>query len=80
MSKIITTRTPLRISFAGGGTDLQSAVRAMGEPGMVLNMSINRLLDVNAPRSSSTTSIIFELVTSGVFLKNCSNKYFITID
>ncbi len=52
MRDFITTRTPLRISFAGGGTDLKSAVEAMGEPGMVLNMAINKYVYIIVKKHS----------------------------
>lgn len=43
---MIITKTPLRISFGGGGTDIASAVDAMGEPGAVVNLAINKYVYV----------------------------------
>ena len=42
---MIITRTPLRISFAGGGTDLPSFYRAHGG-GAVTNAAIDRYVHV----------------------------------
>ena len=39
--KMIITRTPLRITFVGGGTDLASYYRSSG-PGVVINAAINK--------------------------------------
>lgn len=49
---MIVTRTPLRIGLAGGGTDLESSVVAMGEPGMVINLSINKYVYVTVKKHS----------------------------
>ena len=43
---MIVTKTPLRISFGGGGTDIASAVDAMGEAGAVVNLAINKYVYV----------------------------------
>ena len=40
----VITRTPLRISLAGGGTDLRSFYET--EPGAVLSTTISRHVDV----------------------------------
>ena len=40
---MIITRTPLRITFTGGGTDLQSYYKLNG-PGMVINAAINKYI------------------------------------
>lgn len=52
MSDFIISRTPLRISFAGGGTDLASAVNAMQEPGLVLNMAVNKYVYITIKKHS----------------------------
>ena len=41
---MIITQTPLRISLAGGGTDLREFYSV--EPGMVLNMAIDKYVYV----------------------------------
>ena len=41
--RMIITRTPLRITFTGGGTDLQSYYKKNG-PGMVINAAINKYI------------------------------------
>ena len=41
---MIITRTPLRISLAGGGTDIKSYYKL--EPGKVINMAIDKYLYV----------------------------------
>ncbi|MBD6955920.1 MAG: kinase, partial [Thermoplasmatales archaeon] len=43
--KIVTSRTPLRITFAGGGTDIPSYYRRYG-PGAVLSATINKYIYV----------------------------------
>ena len=43
---MIVTKTPLRISFGGGCTDISSAVDAMGQPGAVVNLAINKYVYV----------------------------------
>jgi D-glycero-alpha-D-manno-heptose-7-phosphate kinase len=48
--ELIVTRTPLRVSFAGGGTDL--AEYYIKEPGAVLSTSINRYVYVTVKRHS----------------------------
>lgn len=47
-SDIIVTRTPLRISFGGGGTDLPEFYRA--EPGMVVSTAIDKYIYVTVKR------------------------------
>lgn len=49
-STLIVTRTPLRVSFAGGGTDLSAFYR--NEPGAVLSTAINRYVYVTVKRHS----------------------------
>lgn len=43
-NEMIITRTPLRISFVGGGTDFRDFYRQ--EPGMVVSTTINKYVDV----------------------------------
>jgi D-glycero-alpha-D-manno-heptose-7-phosphate kinase len=45
---LIISRTPLRISFAGGGSDLAAYYRA--EPGAVLSTAINKYIYINVNR------------------------------
>lgn len=49
-SRLIVTRTPLRVSFVGGGTDLPSFYRRDG--GAVLSTTINRYVYVTVKRHS----------------------------
>ena len=43
--RLIISRTPLRISFAGGGSDLAAFYRQ--EPGAVLSTAINKYIYIN---------------------------------
>ena len=47
----VLTRTPLRVSFAGGGTDL-AAFYEMSEYGAVLSTAINKYIYVTVKRHS----------------------------
>lgn len=47
---MIISKTPLRISFAGGGTDLPSFYRISNIPGAVINASINRYVYITVNR------------------------------
>ncbi|MBV8742517.1 MAG: hypothetical protein JOZ12_12085, partial [Sinobacteraceae bacterium] len=49
-SKVIVTRTPLRISFAGGGTDLPEFYEV--EEGAVLSAAVNKYVYVTVKRHS----------------------------
>ena len=79
MSNFIVSRTPLRVSFAGGGTDLSSAVRAMQEPGLVLNMAINKYVYITIKKHSEIFEEKYrlnysqnELINSREEIKNVS--------
>jgi D-glycero-alpha-D-manno-heptose-7-phosphate kinase len=50
-SPLVVTRTPLRVSFAGGGTDLPAFYEANGH-GAVLSTAINRYVYVTVKRHS----------------------------
>ena len=49
---MIITRTPFRISFAGGGTDLREFYR--NEPGAVISTAINKYMYIIINRKSLT--------------------------
>src|SRR4030081_1890250 len=46
---MITTRSPLRISLGGGGTDLPSYYREYG--GFLIGAAIDKAVDVTVPRN-----------------------------
>ncbi len=48
--KIITTRTPLRITFTGGGTDIPAYYRKYG-PGAVVSATINKYIYVTVAKN-----------------------------
>ncbi|MEM0137497.1 MAG: kinase [Thermoplasmata archaeon] len=48
--RVITTRTPLRITFAGGGTDIPAYYRKYG-PGAVVSATINKYIYVTVAKN-----------------------------
>ena len=47
---IVTTKTPLRITFTGGGTDLMDYYRGHG-PGAVVSATMNKYIYVTVARN-----------------------------
>src|SRR6202167_445797 len=66
--KVIITRTPLRISIGGGGTDLPSYYRRFG--GFVISAAINKHIYVG----------INETFSGGYFLKYSALEHALTLD
>jgi hypothetical protein len=52
--RLIISRTPLRVSFAGGGTDLPAFYR--NEPGAVLSTAINKYIYITVTVNSMRKS------------------------
>ena len=50
---MIITRTPLRIGIAGGGTDIESSIKCMGQNGKTLNIAVNLYVYVTVKRHSN---------------------------
>ena len=48
--RIVTTKTPLRITFTGGGTDLPQYYRSYG-PGAVVSAAIDRYIYISVSRN-----------------------------
>ena len=83
MAKTVTTITPLRISFAGGGTDLADYYLQNG--GAVLSSTINKYIYVTVKTHSplfnekyrlsySTTEIVNSLGEGAIWITNCSGS------
>ena len=65
---MIISRTPLRISFVGGGTDLRSFYK--NSYGQVLNTSINKFLYVIVKKQIGITEFKYRINWSTVELTN----------
>lgn len=63
MNEICVARSPLRISFAGGGSDLPSFYKAYR--GSVVSVAISRYVDVCIRKIDSGAELLFETVSSG---------------
>lgn len=69
---MIITKTPLRVSFAGGGTDLPNYYKKHG--GMVISTSINKYIYVIARRQVGFIKYKFRINWSQVEFKNSVSK------
>ena len=65
---MIITRTPFRISFAGGGTDLRAFYS--NEPGKVISSSINKYIYVVIKRQIGIVEYKYRINWSKVEFKN----------
>ena len=69
---MIITRTPFRISFAGGGTDLRAFYS--NEPGKVISSSINKYIYVVIKRQIGIVEYKYRINWSTVEFTNNINK------
>lgn len=69
MSTLVSTQTPLRVSFVGGGTDLPEISEEIG--GAVLNMAIRQYVYVTVKRHSGLFDDNYRLQYSST--ERCSN-------
>jgi D-glycero-alpha-D-manno-heptose-7-phosphate kinase len=68
MSNLVISKTPFRISFVGGGTDLRSFYEV--EPGQVISSSINQYIYVIVKRQTSIHDFKYRINWSKVEFKN----------
>ena len=74
---MIISRTPFRISFVGGGTDLRSFYTK--EPGQVLSTSIDKYIYVLVKRQIAEVSVVSK-GSPAVLVHDVLGNFYVSID